>query len=117
MPPRDIESFCCQPRHRSISHVSATEFETACESHAMPKSRAVGESGRASEAEASFIGSSARRVKPPDTFTKQFAAIIRASGLADFRFHDVRHAFASISLKQGVSVKEVSALLGTAHRC
>jgi integrase len=48
----------------------------------------------------------------PDTFTKQFATIIRASGLADFRFHDVRHAFASITLKQGVSVKEVSALLG-----
>jgi integrase len=29
-----------------------------------------------------------------------------------FRLHDVRHGFASISLKQGTSVKEVSELLG-----
>jgi integrase len=29
-----------------------------------------------------------------------------------FRLHDVRHCFASITLKQGTSVKEVSELLG-----
>jgi integrase len=31
-----------------------------------------------------------------------------------FRFHDVRHAFASLTLKNGAPVKEVSALLGHA---
>jgi site-specific recombinase XerD len=29
-----------------------------------------------------------------------------------FRLHDARHAFASITLKNGTSIKEVSALLG-----
>lgn len=49
---------------------------------------------------------------PPDTLTKQFGGIARGIGMKGFRFHDVRHGFASISLKQGTSVKEVSELLG-----
>jgi len=50
---------------------------------------------------------------PPDTFSKQFAGIMRLVGLEGvFRFHDSRHAFASIALKNGASVKEVSTLLG-----
>jgi integrase len=49
---------------------------------------------------------------PPDTLTKQFGAIAKGIGMKGFRLHDVRHGFASISLKQGTSVKEVSELLG-----
>jgi integrase len=49
---------------------------------------------------------------PPDTFTKQFARIARAVGMKGFRFHDVRHAFASLTLQNGTSVREVSELLG-----
>lgn len=49
---------------------------------------------------------------PPDTFTKQFAQIARFVGMKGFRFHDVRHAFATLTLKNGTSVNEVSALLG-----
>lgn len=44
--------------------------------------------------------------------TKQFGSIAKGIGMKGFRFHDVRHGFASISLKQGTSVKEVSELLG-----
>ncbi len=52
---------------------------------------------------------------PPDTFTKQFADIARLVGMkGSFRFHDARHAFASLTLKNGAPVKEVSALLGHA---
>lgn len=49
---------------------------------------------------------------PPDTLTKQFASVAKKIGMKGFRLHDVRHCFASISLKQGTSVKEVSELLG-----
>ena len=49
---------------------------------------------------------------PPDTFTKQFAQIARAVGMKGFRFHDLRHAFATLTLKNGTSVSEVSELLG-----
>jgi integrase len=49
---------------------------------------------------------------PPDTLTKQFAASARKVGMKGFSLHDVRHCFASISLRQGTSVKEVSELLG-----
>jgi integrase len=49
---------------------------------------------------------------PPDTLTKQFASAAKKVGMSGFRLHDVRHCFASISLKQGTSVKEVSELLG-----
>jgi integrase len=48
---------------------------------------------------------------PPDTLTKQFDSIAKGIGMKGFRFHDVRHGFASISLKQGTSVKEASGLL------
>ena len=49
---------------------------------------------------------------PPDTLTHQFASLVRLLGMKGFRLQDVRHCFASISLKQGTSVKEVSELLG-----
>ena len=49
---------------------------------------------------------------PPDSLTKQFASVAKKVGMKGFRLHDVRHCFASISLKQGTSVKEVSELLG-----
>jgi integrase len=49
---------------------------------------------------------------PPDTLTHQFAALVKMLGMKGFRLHDVRHCFASISLRQGTSVKEVSELLG-----
>jgi integrase len=49
---------------------------------------------------------------PPDTLSKQFAEVMRFVGIERLRFHDLRHAFASITLNNGVSVKEVSVLLG-----
>lgn len=49
---------------------------------------------------------------PPDTFTMQFAKLAGIVGLKGFRFHDLRHAFASLTLADGVSVKEVQTLLG-----
>lgn len=49
---------------------------------------------------------------PPETFTKQFAQITRSIGMKGFRFHDLRHAFATLTLKNGTSVTEVSQLLG-----
>jgi integrase len=33
-------------------------------------------------------------------------------GIRGFRFHDLRHAFASITLADGVSIKEVQTLMG-----
>jgi len=50
----------------------------------------------------------------PDAFSKQFAGIMRRVGITGFRLHDARHAFASLTLGSGTSVKEVSALLGHA---
>ena len=40
-----------------------------------------------------------------DTLTKQFASVAKKIGMKGFRLHDVRHCFASISLKQGTSCK------------
>ena len=49
---------------------------------------------------------------PPDTFSAQFAQLAKSVGMPGFRFHDLRHAFASITLADGVSIKEVQALMG-----
>jgi len=52
-------------------------------------------------------------VWPPDTLSNQFAKIAMLAGLkGSFRLHDLRHAFASLVLKDGTSVKEVAVLLG-----
>ena len=48
----------------------------------------------------------------PDTFTKQFAQVAQLVGMKGFRFHDLRHAFATLTLRNGTSVNEVSELLG-----
>jgi integrase len=49
---------------------------------------------------------------PPDTFTTQFSQLAKSVGMRGFRFHDLRHAFASLTLGDGVSIKEVQTLLG-----
>jgi integrase len=49
---------------------------------------------------------------PPDTFSKQFSAIAKVAGLHGFRFHDIRHAFATLTLADGRPVKEVQLLMG-----
>ncbi len=49
---------------------------------------------------------------PPDTFSVQFAKLARLVGMKGFRFHDVRHAFATLALADGRSAKEVQALMG-----
>lgn len=53
------------------------------------------------------------RVWPPDSFSVQFGRL--ASAVAEcqgFRLHDLRHAFATLTLADGVSIREVSDLLG-----
>jgi integrase len=38
--------------------------------------------------------------------------LTKSVDLQDVRFHDLRHAFASLTLGDGVSIKEVQTLLG-----
>ena len=52
---------------------------------------------------------------PPDSFSAQFAKLAKTVGMRGFRFHDLRHAFASLTLANGVSIKEVQTLMG--HSC
>lgn len=49
---------------------------------------------------------------PPDNFSAQFSKLARTAGCRGFRFHDLRHAFATLSLSSGTSIKEVQSLLG-----
>lgn len=49
---------------------------------------------------------------PPDTFTVQFSKLAALVGVQGFPFHDLRHAFATLTLADGKPVKEVSTLRG-----
>jgi integrase len=49
---------------------------------------------------------------PPDNFSAKFSKLARMAGCRGFRFHDLRHAFATLSLSSGTSIKDVQALLG-----
>jgi len=50
--------------------------------------------------------------KPYTTITKGFKAALRRAGIDDFRFHDLRHTFASHLVMRGVGIRTVQELLG-----
>ncbi len=42
---------------------------------------------------------------PPRNFSAQFGKLARTAGCRGFRFHDLRHAFATLSLSSGTSIR------------
>ena len=48
----------------------------------------------------------------PSTAYGKLKSILKAAGLPDIRFHDLRHTFATLALQNGVDVKTLSGLLG-----
>jgi integrase len=90
----------------------APECERLLRSH---KARQEEERGLAGDAYADndlVFGNPDGSPWPPDTFTAQFTKLAKSVGMRGFRFHDLRHAFASLTLGDGVSIKEVQTLLG-----
>ncbi len=48
----------------------------------------------------------------PDAFRRAHDKILKAIGAEHVRFHDMRHLFVTLSLKNGVDVKTLSSALG-----
>jgi integrase len=48
----------------------------------------------------------------PRALSEGFARLNRASGLPRIRFHDLRHTYATVALREGVNPKIVSERLG-----
>lgn len=44
--------------------------------------------------------------------SQRFARLVRRAGLPAIRFHDLRHTFATLSLKAGIPTEVVSRILG-----
>lgn len=49
---------------------------------------------------------------PPGSVTRRFEALIARAGLGRLRFHDLRHAAATVMLAQGVELRVISEMLG-----
>ena len=47
-----------------------------------------------------------------DRYTPNFGRVVKKTGLAGIRFHDLRHTFASLMLLAGIHPKIVSEMLG-----
>ena len=48
----------------------------------------------------------------PDSVLHILQRVLKRAGLPKVRFHDLRHTFATLSLKSGVDVKTLSGALG-----
>ena len=51
----------------------------------------------------------------PDYVSERFRRLVRWFGLPRIRFHDLRHTFATLSLKAGIQTEVVSRILGHRH--
>jgi integrase len=47
--------------------------------------------------------------------SKQYKTLLKTAGLRDQRFHDLRHGAATLMIRDGLPVTEVSAVLGHAQ--
>jgi len=60
-----------------------------------------------------FANHEGQSLNPP-SLSRDFARIINKAGIEGVRFHDLRHTFASLALKQGIHPKIISEALGHA---
>jgi integrase len=51
----------------------------------------------------------------PDRVSKEYKALLKRAGLRNLRFHDLRHTAATLMLRDGLPLHEVSAVLGHAQ--
>jgi integrase len=51
----------------------------------------------------------------PDSVSQRFRRLVERTGLPLIRFHDLRHTFATLSLKAGIPTEVVSRILGHKH--
>ncbi|MEK6720132.1 MAG: tyrosine-type recombinase/integrase [Chloroflexota bacterium] len=49
---------------------------------------------------------------PPGSVTRRFQALLAGAGIGRLRFHELRHAAATVMLAQGVELRVISETLG-----
>ena len=59
-----------------------------------------------------FANEFGRFIEASNLLKRDFAPLLAQAGCPAIRFHDLRHTFATLALEAGVSVKQVSAMLG-----
>jgi len=64
------------------------------------------------DSEAMFPSTRTGEMFFPDSVVNLHKKILKDAGLEHFRFHDLRHTFATLALQNGVDVKTVSSMLG-----
>jgi integrase len=61
-----------------------------------------------------FCGPQGQPLDPENFIHRDFARVLRRSGVRRTRFHDLRHAYASLLIAQGAHPKYIQAQLGHA---
>jgi integrase len=73
---------------------------------------AVKQSGSAWRDDALVFASVAGTVIHPRNLVRNYALIVKATGVPRIRFHDLRHTYATLSLSGGADIKTISSRLG-----
>ena len=97
---------------RAVAHVHLTKNGDRKVLPLMPA--VVEELRRHRVADGALLFASKRRPEQPYTFESVWTTALKAAGIKDFRFHDLRHTCASYLAQDGASLLEIADVLG--HR-
>lgn len=59
-----------------------------------------------------FVLTGTRQCMEPRALTAKYKRILRKAGISDYRYHALRHTFASRCIEQGVDIKTLSEIMG-----
>jgi integrase len=101
-----------EPRQIPINNTLEALFKNIRKEHGLKSKYVFLYDGQIIETKSGKMRKTKKELQPVKNIKKTFKSALKRAGISDFRFHDLRHTFASQLLMKGGSLKDVQELLG-----